>query len=51
MNHMPELVNKRPRGRPAKAKPENISDLKTTRHRIRKNNRTETKRQTTQQIN
>ncbi len=28
MNHMPELVNKRPRGRPPKAKHDNMSDLK-----------------------
>ncbi len=28
MNHMPELVNKRPRGRPPKAQHDNISDLK-----------------------
>ena len=28
MNHMPELVNQRPRGRPPKAKHDNMSDLK-----------------------
>ena len=28
MNHMPELVNKRPRGRPPKAQHDNIADLK-----------------------
>ena len=48
MNHMPELVNKRPRGRPPKAQHDNISDFKTTYHRIRRVKRTETKRQTAQ---
>jgi hypothetical protein len=47
MNHMSELVNQRPRGRPPKAKHDNMSDLKQL-HRTRRVKRTETKRQTTQ---